>query len=56
MKKKSKHNFLDYSGKVKQIDNNYEFEMNDSTKLKSLNYFKAFNPTFDNLFKKVFKD
>ena len=56
MKKKSQHNFLDYSGKVKQIDSNYEFEMNDSSKIKSLNYLKAYNPTFDNLFKKVFKD
>lgn len=56
MKKKPQHNFLDYSGKVKQNDSNYEFEMNDSSKLKSLNYLKAYNPTFDNLFKKVFKE
>ena len=56
MKKKSQHNFLDYTGKVKKNDGNYEFEMNDSSIIKSVNYLKAYNPTFDNLFKKVFND
>lgn len=56
MKKKSQRNFLDYTGKVKQNNGYYEFEMNDSSIIKSVNYLKAYNPTFDNLFKKVFRD
>ena len=56
MKKKTLHNFLDYTGSVKQKDNYFEFEMKNSTYIKSLNYLRAYNPTFDNLFKKVFKN
>ena len=53
-KKKYQSHFLDYTGKVTKKDIYFEFDMKDSTKIKSLNYFKAYNPTFDNLFKKVF--
>ena len=56
MKKKTLHNFLDYTGKCQKKQNKFEFEMNDSTKIKSFNYLKTYNPTFINIFKKVFKN
>ena len=56
MKKKTLHHILDYTGKCQKKQDTFEFEMNDSTKIKSINYLKAYNPTFDNMFKKVFKN
>lgn len=55
MKKKSCHNFLDYTDSFQYKKDYYEFKMKDSEIIKSLNYLKAYNPTFDNLFKKVFR-
>ena len=49
------HTFLDYTGKVERINNQYEFKMNKSKKLLEFNYFSVYNPTFDNTFKKIFK-
>ena len=55
MKKKSRHNFLDYTGSFQLKNDLYEFKMKDAEIVKSLNYLKAYNPAFDNLFKKVFR-
>ena len=55
MLSKNRKAFLNYTGKVVKANNKYEFEMNDSPKISQFNYFNAYNPTFDNTFKKVFK-
>ena len=56
MKKKSHHNYLDYTGSYEIKKGYYEFKMKDTEIIKSLNYLKAYNPSFDNLFKKVFRN
>ena len=55
MKKKSLHNFLDYTGYFQYKKDYYEFKMKDAELVNPLNYLKAYNPAFDNLFKKVFR-
>ena len=51
----ARRTFLNYTGKVEIVNNKYVFEMNNSSKISEFNYFQAYNPTFDNTFKKVFK-
>ena len=55
MKKKSFHNFLDYTGYFQYKKDYYEFKMKDTELVNPLNYLKAYNPAFNNLFKKVFR-
>ncbi len=56
MKKKTVQNFLNYTGIVHKKSNKFELEMENSSKIQSFNYLKVYNSTFDNLFKKVFKE
>ena len=55
MKKKSHHNSQIIQGSYETKKGYYEFKMKDVEIMKSLNYLKAYNPSFDNLFKKVFR-
>ena len=56
MKKKSHHNNLDYTGSYETKKGYYEFKMKDTDIIKFLNYLKAYNPSFGDLFKKVFRN
>ena len=56
MQNKGKKPFLNYSGVAEYKNNNYKFKMKDGSQISSCNFLKLYNPTFDNIFKKVFKN
>ena len=52
---KEQKEFLYYTGVAEYKNNMYNFSMKNGSQISSFNFLKLYNPTFDNIFKKVFK-